>query len=90
LPDRSYFLLGQNGGIQTNTPKTLIAAGSHPQEWESFIGNGVLEYKTGLNHRMVAIFVGITVLFLCSRFDIYIRDVRQKSGPRLRKADVIK
>ncbi len=61
MPDRSYFLFGQNDGIQTYTPETLIANGADLQEWEAFIGNERLGYKTGLNHRMVAIFVGLVV-----------------------------
>jgi uncharacterized membrane protein len=61
MPDRSYFLFGQSGGIQTYMPETLIANGADPQEWEAFIGNDGLGYKTGLNHRMVAIFVGLVV-----------------------------
>jgi uncharacterized membrane protein len=61
MPDRSYFLFGQNGGIQTYTPETLIANGADLQNWEAFIGNERLGYKTGLNHRMVAIFVGLVV-----------------------------
>lgn len=59
MPDRSYFLFGQSGGIQTYTPETLIANGADLQDWEAFIGNESLGYKTGLNHRMIAILVGI-------------------------------
>jgi len=61
MPDRSYFLFGQANGIQTYPPETLIAAGADPQDWEAFTGNEALGYKTGLNHRMIAVFLGMVV-----------------------------
>lgn len=61
MPDRSYFLFGQANGIQTYPPETLIAAGADPADWEAFLGNDTMGYKTGLNHRMIAIFLGMVV-----------------------------
>jgi uncharacterized membrane protein len=61
MPDRTYFLFGAEGGMQTYGRETLIAAGADPQAWEDFVGNDDLGYKTGLNHRMIAILAGIIV-----------------------------
>lgn len=61
MPDRSYFLFGQVNGIQTYPPETLIAAGADRQDWEAFTGNDNLGFKTGLNHRMTAVFLGMVV-----------------------------
>lgn len=59
LPQRSYFLFGQNSGIHTYSVPQLVAAGADPQRLESFVGNAEIGFKTALNQRMIAIFVAI-------------------------------
>jgi len=61
LPQRSYFLFGQTGGFATYTEAELIASGANPNDWEAFLGNPEIGYKTGLNQRMMAIFSAILV-----------------------------
>jgi len=59
LPQRSYFLFGQNGGIQTYSREQVIAWGADPHNLEAFTGNPEIGFKTALNHRMIAIFAAI-------------------------------
>ena len=61
LPERSYFLFGEEGGVQTYTIQKLEDAGMDPNNHQSFVGNEDIGYKTGLNHRMMAIFIGMFV-----------------------------
>jgi uncharacterized membrane protein len=56
LPQRSYFLFGEAGVIQTYTVGQLIGQGADPLNLQSFTGNADIGYKTALNHRMIAIF----------------------------------
>jgi len=59
LPQRSYFLFGQTGTLQTYSKAQLIEWGADPNNMESFVGNSQIGFKTGLNHRMIAIFLAI-------------------------------
>lgn len=59
LPQRSYFLFGETGGIQTFSKEALIAQGANPDNLEAFVGNPEIGYKMALNHRMTAIFVAL-------------------------------
>jgi uncharacterized membrane protein len=59
LPQRSYFVFGVTGGIQTYSLAQLLAFGAEADNPEAFLGNADIGYKTGLNHRMVAIFSGL-------------------------------
>ncbi len=59
LPQRSYFLFSQAGGIQTYSLEQILAWGADPNDLEAFVGNFEIGFKTALNHRMIAIFVAI-------------------------------
>ena len=59
LPQRSYFIFGENGFFQAYSLEELLSFGANAQNLQSFRGNAEIGYKTGLNHRMIAIFVGI-------------------------------
>ncbi len=59
LPQRSYFLFSQAGGIQTYSLEQIIAAGADPENLQAFVGNPELGFKMALNHRMVAILMAI-------------------------------
>ena len=61
LPERSYFLFGEEGSIQTYSEAELIAQGMNLENKEAFIGNETVGYKTGLNHRMMSIFIGMFI-----------------------------
>ncbi len=61
LPERSYFMFGENGGVQTYTLQKLENAGMDPTNRQSFLGDERIGYKLGLNHRMMAIFIGMLV-----------------------------
>lgn len=59
LPQRSYFLFGQAGGIQTYSLDQVLAWGGDANNLQAFVGNAEIGFKTALNHRMVAIFAGL-------------------------------
>lgn len=61
LPQRSYFLFGETGVIQTYSVEQLIDFDADPRDLEAFIGNAEIGYKTALNHRMIAIFAAIVI-----------------------------
>ena len=59
LPQRSYFLFGEEQFIQSYNETSLIALGADPLAWRHFIGNAETGYKTAMNFRMMAIFSGL-------------------------------
>ena len=61
LPQRSYFLFGEAGGLQTYSLDQLLDFGADPYNLQAFTGNAAIGYKTALNHRMIAIFAAIVV-----------------------------
>lgn len=61
LPQRSYFLFGEDGGFESYSLTQLLALGADPYNLQAFTGNAEIGYKTALNHRMIAIFVAIVV-----------------------------
>lgn len=61
LPERSYFLFGSDTAVASYELEQLLAAGVEADTRTDFVGNGRLGYKTALNHRMIAIFVGLIV-----------------------------
>lgn len=61
LPERSYFLFGPDTAVASYELEELTAVGVDPTTREQFTGNAQLGYKTALNHRMIAIFVGLIV-----------------------------
>ncbi len=61
FPHRTYFLFGQIGGLQSYSLAQILDWGANPEDLRSFVGNPEIGYKTALNHRMLAIFVGLLV-----------------------------
>lgn len=61
LPQRSYFLFGQNGLVQSYSLAQVLDWGADPNNLRTFVGNPEIGFKMGLNHRMTAIFVGIVL-----------------------------
>ncbi len=61
LPQRSYFLFGENGEIGSYSRAQVIEWGADPANLRAFVGNPQIGFKMGLNHRMTAIFVAILV-----------------------------
>jgi uncharacterized membrane protein len=61
LPERSYFILGQNGMFRSYSLNQVVAFGADPANRQAFVGNAAVGYKTALNQRMIAIFAGIVV-----------------------------
>lgn len=61
LPQRSYFLFGESAFFRGYSLEQLIAFGADPQQLQAFTGNARIGYKTALNHRMIAIFVGMVM-----------------------------
>jgi uncharacterized membrane protein len=59
LPHRSYYLFGQSGWLQSYSLAQVESWGADPDNLRAFTGNATIGYKMALNHRMVAIFVGI-------------------------------
>jgi uncharacterized membrane protein len=59
LPQRSYFLFGETGGLHTYSLDQIVAQGADPQHLQTFVGNSAIGFKTALNHRMIAIFTAI-------------------------------
>ncbi len=59
LPQRSYFLFGQQGLVQSYSPEQLLAWGAKPYNLRVFVGNTEIGFKMGLNHRMTATFLAI-------------------------------
>jgi uncharacterized membrane protein len=61
LPQRSYFLFGQNKDVQSWSLALILTQGADPNDLRSFKGNAEIGYKTALNHRMLAIFTGLLI-----------------------------
>lgn len=59
LPQRSYFLFADDGLIQAYSLEEILAFGADAANLQAFKGSTDIGYKTGLNHRMIAIFVGM-------------------------------
>jgi len=59
LPQRSYFLFGQAGGIHTYSLDQILAWGGQADNLQAFLGNPEIGFKTALNHRMLAIFTAL-------------------------------
>jgi uncharacterized membrane protein len=59
LPHRSYYLFGQQGWLRSYSLDEVQARGANPDNLRAFTGDATIGYKMALNHRMVAIFVGI-------------------------------
>jgi len=59
LPQRSYFLFGEAGGVQSYSLEQVLALGADPRNLRAFVGNPEIGFKMALNHRMTAIFGAI-------------------------------
>lgn len=59
LPERSYFIFGENGPIRSYSLAQVLAFGADPANQQAFTGNAQIGYKTALNQRMIAIFAGM-------------------------------
>jgi uncharacterized membrane protein len=59
LPQRSYFLFSQVGGIQTYSLEQILTWGALSFYPRAFVGNPEIGFKMAINHRMTAIFVGL-------------------------------
>jgi len=59
LPQRSYFLFGQAGGVRSYSLAQVLDWGADRANLRAFVGNPVIGFKMGLNHRMTAIFMAI-------------------------------
>lgn len=59
LPQRSYFLFGQTGASLSYSREQVLQFGANPNNLQAFVGNAQVGYKTALNQRMIAIFIGI-------------------------------
>ncbi len=59
LPQRSYFLFSEKGGVQSYSQEQIIAWGADPKNLQSYLGNPEVGFKMALNHRMTAIFIAI-------------------------------
>jgi uncharacterized membrane protein len=58
LPQRSYYLLGGSGGIQTYSLDQVIAWGADPRSpfaLRAFVGNPEIGFKMAIAHRLTAI-----------------------------------
>lgn len=61
LPQRSYFLFGRSGWVQSYSLAQVLEWGADPANLRAFVGNQDIGFKMGLNHRMTAIFGAIVL-----------------------------
>lgn len=61
LPERSYFIFGEDGAFRSYSLEQVVAFGADPANRQAFVGSAQIGYKTALNHRMIAIFVGMII-----------------------------
>ncbi len=59
LPQRSYFLFATDGGIKSYELDEILALGANRFNLRAFTGNADIGFKMAMNHRMVAIFIGL-------------------------------
>jgi len=64
LPQRSYYLFGTNGLIQTYSLEQVLGWGADPANLRAFIGNAEIGYKVAIAHRLTAIHAGLFVFGL--------------------------
>lgn len=77
LPQRSYFLFGENGLVNSYSLEQVLDWGADPYNLRAFVGNPKIGFKMGLNHRMTAIFAAS--LLACITW--VLRGGRPKVGP---------
>ena len=59
LPQRSYFLFSPEGGVKSYSLDDVLAQGANRYNLRAFWGNTQMGWKMAMNHRMVAIFIGL-------------------------------
>jgi len=59
LPQRSYFLFSPDGGVKSYSLEQILNWGGNPFNLRAFVGNAGIGFKMALNHRMVALFLGL-------------------------------
>lgn len=64
LPQRSYYLFGAVGPLQTYSLEQVLGWGADPANLRAFIGNAEIGYKVALAHRVTAIHTGLFVFGL--------------------------
>jgi uncharacterized membrane protein len=64
LPQRSYYLFGANGPIQTYSLEQVLGWGGDPANLRAFIGNAEIGYKVAIAHRLTALHSGLFVFGL--------------------------
>ncbi len=77
LPQRSYFLFSETGLIKSYTFDEIITFDADPHHLRAFVGNEHVGFKTAMNQRMIAIFLGMCIAGLTwemvkQRFPYYI------------------
>lgn len=61
LPQRSYFLFGQAGGIQSYSLNQILAWGADASHLRAFVGNPDIGYKIAFDMRMTALHAALFV-----------------------------
>ncbi|MGC8879125.1 MAG: DUF2085 domain-containing protein [Anaerolineae bacterium] len=61
LPQRSYFLFGQAGGIQTYSLDQILAWGADINHLRAFLGNPKVGYKVAFDMRLTALYSALFV-----------------------------
>jgi uncharacterized membrane protein len=61
LPQRSYYLFSQAGGIQTYSLDQVLTWGADPNNLRAFVGNPEIGFKMGIAHRLTAIHTALFV-----------------------------
>jgi len=61
LPQRSYYLFSQAGGIQTYSLDQVLAWGANPNNLRAFVGNPQIGFKMAIAHRLTAIHTALFV-----------------------------
>jgi uncharacterized membrane protein len=64
LPQRSYYLFSQAGGIQTYSLDQVLTWGADPKNLRAFVGNPEIGFKMGIAHRLTAIYTALFVVGL--------------------------
>jgi uncharacterized membrane protein len=59
LPQRSYYLFGANGPIQTYSLEKVLGWGADPANLRAFMGSAEIGYKMAIAHRLTAIHGGL-------------------------------
>lgn len=61
LPQRSYYLFSQAGGVQTYSLAQVLTWGANPNNLRAFVGNPEIGFKMAIAHRLTAIHTALFV-----------------------------